>query len=198
MSSRCRKRIVDGTLAAFLFFSVGCESERREFRAQMPVPPLEQGQQASPRAGPIGRPAAPPPENAARPAPRSTDEPFQDSRWGVGEGKRLYSWFNCAGCHSPGGGGGMGPPFIDAEWRYGAAPHEVFASIVEGRPNGMPSFRDRMPAAETWKLVAYVRTLGALTPKDVWPARSDEMAELQRESPRSGSSSAEHLRDIDR
>jgi len=33
-----------------------------------------------------------------------------------------------------------------------------------------------------------VRTLGRLTPKDVWSARGDEMAELQMEGPRSRSS----------
>jgi cytochrome c oxidase cbb3-type subunit 3 len=195
MSSRCRKTLVCGALLAALVLAAGCESERREFRARPPPPqtgPQASDLRAGPSASAIGTAAA---TAVAPPAARSTDEPFQDSRWGVGEGKRLYSWFNCAGCHSPGGGGGMGPPLIDMEWRYGAAPHEVFASIVEGRPNGMPSFRDRIPTAGVWKLVGYVRTLGALTPKDVWSARADEMAELQRESPRSGSSGAEHLRD---
>jgi cytochrome c oxidase cbb3-type subunit III len=114
-----------------------------------------------------------------------SNAPFQSNRWAVGEGKRLYEWFNCAGCHSPGGGGGMGPSFMDAQWRYGDAPGSVFASIVEGRPMGMPSFRERLNPSDVWKLVAYVRTLGRLTPKDVWPARGDEMAELQFEGPRS-------------
>jgi len=138
--------------------------------------------------------SAPPPGQLSDQPRRSSDgvdrndEPFQRNRWAVAEGKRLYEWFNCAGCHSPGGGGGMGPSFMDAQWRYGDAPGSVFASIVEGRPFGMPSFRDRVHPADVWKLVAYVRTLGRLTPKDVWPARGDEMAELQFESPRSRSS----------
>ena len=197
MYSRCRERCLIGMLAALLLAMGGCESEQRQFRAQTWVPATIP-QVSVLRAGPGGWPASSPPDQVAAPPARSTDQPFQDNRWAVGEGKRLYSWFNCAGCHSPGGGGGMGPPFIDADWRYGNAPHEVFASIVEGRPNGMPSFRDRMPAADTWKLVAYVRTLGALTPKDVWPARADEMAEIQRESPRSGSAGAENPRDTNR
>ncbi len=197
MYSHCRERRVIGMLAALLLALGGCESEQRQFRAQTWVPATAP-QVSVLRAGPGGWPASSPPDQVAAPPPRSTDRPFQDNRWAVGEGKRLYSWFNCAGCHSPGGGGGMGPPFIDADWRYGNAPHEVFASIVEGRPNGMPSFRDRMPAADTWKLVAYVRTLGALTPKDVWPARADEMAEIQRESPRSGSAGVENPRDTNR
>jgi cytochrome c oxidase cbb3-type subunit 3 len=139
-------------------------------------------------------PSAPPPGQLSDEPRRSSDgvdydgQPFQRNRWAVSEGKRLYEWFNCAGCHSPSGGGGMGPSFMDAQWRYGDAPGSVFASIVEGRPMGMPSFRDRVHPTDVWKLVAYVRTLGRLTPKDVWPARGDEMAELQFESPRSRSS----------
>ena len=139
-------------------------------------------------------PSAPPPGQLSDEPRRSSDgadyngQPFQSNRWAVGEGKRLYEWFNCAGCHSPGGGGGMGPSFMDAQWRYGDAPGSVFASIVEGRPMGMPSFRERVHPTDLWKLVAYVRTLGRLTPKDVWPARGDEMAELQFEGPRSRSS----------
>jgi cytochrome c oxidase cbb3-type subunit 3 len=197
MCSRCRDRALIGVLATLLLATAGCDRERRAFRAQTWVPATAP-QVSVLRAGPGGWPAASPAEPVATPPSRSNDQPFQTNRWAVGEGKRLYSWFNCAGCHSPGGGGGMGPPLIDADWRYGSAPHEVFASIVEGRPNGMPSFRDRMPAADTWKLVAYVRTLGALTPKDVWSARADEMAEIQRESPRSGSAGAEHPRDTER
>jgi len=196
MSSRCRNRALFGVLASLLVAG-GCESERRDFRAQTPGPRTA-SQVSILRAGPGRWPETLPVDGAAASPRPPNDQPFQDSRWAVGEGKRLYSWVNCAGCHSPGGGGAMGPPFIDADWRYGSAPHEVFASIVEGRPNGMPSFRSRLPATDIWKLVAYVRTLGALTPKDVWSARADEMAETQRESPRSGSASADNPRDAER
>ena len=79
----------------------------------------------------------------------------------------------------------MGPPFIDLDWIYGNAPQNVFASIIEGRPNGMPSFRDRIDPGDVWKLVGYVRTLGSLTPRDVWPERGDELSDVQREGPRS-------------
>jgi cytochrome c oxidase cbb3-type subunit 3 len=197
MCSPCRNRALLGLLASLPLITSGCESERRDFRGEPPAP-ITASQVSTLRAGPGRLPAGAPVDGIATPSRQSTEQPFQDSRWAVSEGKRLYSWFNCAGCHSPGGGGAMGPPFIDADWRYGNAPHEVYASIVEGRPNGMPSFRDRVPAADTWKLVAYVRTLGALTPKDVWPARADEMAETQRESPRSGSAGAENPRDTER
>jgi cytochrome c oxidase cbb3-type subunit 3 len=215
MSLRCRKA---AALALMTTLVCGCESETRAFRLAPQPAVGNAVQASDFRAGPPGAPAPPAqrfePQRAdvetraelddqrPRPTPgelsdqprrgsdgREGDEaPFQDNRWAVAEGKRLYEWFNCSGCHSPGGGGGMGPSFMDAQWRYGDAPASVFAAIVEGRPQGMPSYRDRVQPPDVWKLVAYVRTLGRLTPKDVWPARGDEMAELQMEGPRSRSS----------
>src|SRR3954449_4534449 len=52
----------------------------------------------------------------------------------LSQGQQLYSSFNCVGCHAH-GGGGMGPPLIDAKWIYGSEPLNLFATIVEGRPN---------------------------------------------------------------
>src|SRR4051812_14766719 len=51
--------------------------------------------------------------------PRSTANPYAGNAYAMNEGKRLYSWFNCVGCHAH-GGGGMGPPLIDDRWIYGA------------------------------------------------------------------------------
>jgi len=45
---------------------------------------------------------------------------------------------------------------MDDEWIYGFEPVNIFATIVEGRPNGMPSFRNRIPDYQVWQLVAYV------------------------------------------
>ena len=57
----------------------------------------------------------------------------------------LFTSYNCVGCHGSGGGGGMGPPLKDHKWIYGADPANIFATIVEGRPNGMPSCRNKIP-----------------------------------------------------
>jgi cytochrome c oxidase cbb3-type subunit III len=101
--------------------------------------------------------------------------PYDDVAWGVSEGARLYVWFNCAGCHAN-GGGGMGPALMDDVWRYGSSPQAVYASIVEGRPNGMPSFGGKIPETEIWKLVAYVRSLSGLTRNDVVPGRNEHLS----------------------
>jgi cytochrome c oxidase cbb3-type subunit 3 len=107
--------------------------------------------------------------------------PENGNAWALSEGKRLYSWFNCVGCHSH-GGGGMGPPLMDDKWIYGSEPQNVYATIVEGRPNGMPSFRGKIPEPQIWQLVAYVRALDGLVPKLAAPSRDDHMQVAPPES----------------
>ena len=100
--------------------------------------------------------------------------PYDGNPHGISEGKRLFTWYNCVGCHAN-GGGGMGPPLMDDRWRYGSDPENVFATIVEGRPNGMPSYRGKIPEYQVWQLVAYVRSLSGATPKDAASGRQDNM-----------------------
>jgi cytochrome c oxidase cbb3-type subunit 3 len=64
---------------------------------------------------------------------------------------------------------------MDAQWIYGDQPENIFSTIVEGRPNGMPSFRGRIPTQQVWQLVAYVRSLSGQISKDAAPSRSDHL-----------------------
>jgi cytochrome c oxidase cbb3-type subunit III len=118
------------------------------------------------------------------------DHPYLRNAWAMSEGKRLFTWMNCAGCHAPNGGGNMGPPLTDAEWIYGSAPENIFASIAEGRPNGMPAWGEKLSNQQVWQLVAYVRTLSGMQRLDVRPSRSDAMlekeSELRRDEPERG------------
>jgi cytochrome c oxidase cbb3-type subunit 3 len=100
--------------------------------------------------------------------------PYEQSAYAVGEGKRLFSAFNCVGCHNH-GGGGIGPALMDAKWIYGSHPEQIYSSIVQGRPDGMPSFAGKIPDYQVWELVAYVRSLSGQLPSDVAPGRSDEI-----------------------
>ena len=86
--------------------------------------------------------------------------PYEDNAYAETEGQRLYDWYNCTGCHAR-GGGGIGPPLMADVWRYGKDPGNIYTSIVEGRPNGMPSWRRRMPEFHVWQIVTYVQTLQA-------------------------------------
>jgi len=100
---------------------------------------------------------------------------YEESAYTVSEGQKLFEQYNCVGCHAH-GGGGIGPPLMDNNWIYGSEPGNVFATIVQGRPNGMPSFRNRIPEYQVWEIAAYVRSMSGLLPKGVSPARSDEMS----------------------
>lgn len=105
-------------------------------------------------------------------------EAFSQNAWQISEGQRLFSWMNCTGCHSH-GGGGMGPALMDANWRYGGEAQQIVATILDGRPNGMPSFRDRITENQAWQLAAYVRSLSARTRQDALSARSEGTSSVE-------------------
>lgn len=90
----------------------------------------------------------PPPQTASAPAPVPASE-----------GERLFIGYNCADCHGFGGVGSMGPSFQDGRWRFGGSEDSVYRSIAEGRPDGMPRWGPRIPAAHIRTLTAYVRSL---------------------------------------
>jgi cytochrome c oxidase cbb3-type subunit III len=99
---------------------------------------------------------------------------YEESAYAVSEGQKLYEEYNCVGCHAH-GGGGIGPPLMDRNWIYGSEPGNIFATIMQGRPNGMPSFRNRVPEYQAWEIAAYVRSMAGLLPKGVSPNRTDQM-----------------------
>jgi cytochrome c oxidase cbb3-type subunit 3 len=99
---------------------------------------------------------------------------YEENAYALSEGQHLYNYFNCVGCHAH-GGGGMGPALMDDQWIYGHNPEQIFATIVEGRPNGMPAFRGRIPDYQVWEIAAYVRSLSGLVGKDAAPGRTDHM-----------------------
>ena len=142
----------------------GCQREQRRFSEVGP----SSGQPDRLRQSGFN-PGDPPP-------PRDVINPDERNAWALGEGKRLFTAFNCVGCHAH-GGGGMGPALMDRRWIYGSEPVEVYASIVEGRPNGMPSFGGKLTDPQAWQLVAYVRSLGGdRLRRDVRTTRSDDMS----------------------
>ena len=100
---------------------------------------------------------------------------YEENAYATSEGQKLFTAFNCVGCHAH-GGGGMGPALMDDKWIYGSQPQQVFATIVQGRPNGMPSFRGKIPDYQVWELVAFVRSMGGLGTSGGSPGRSDQMA----------------------
>lgn len=110
----------------------------------------------------------------------SGDRPakFTNSAFHLAQGQRLYLWMNCAGCHSN-GGGGMGPPLRDDEWRYGGRTQDIVATILNGRPNGMPAFRDRITEEQAWQIATYVQSMSARIRQDSLAGRADKPASVE-------------------
>jgi cytochrome c oxidase cbb3-type subunit III len=105
----------------------------------------------------------------------SITNPYEGNPQAVQQGKELYVRMNCAGCHAYNGKGNMGPDLTDAEWRYGGLPVQIYKSIRDGRPQGMPAWGVALPPEDIWKLVAYIQSLGGtVSPKDYEHARQGD------------------------
>ncbi|HEV2702275.1 MAG TPA: c-type cytochrome [Steroidobacteraceae bacterium] len=85
-------------------------------------------------------------------------KPYYDNPVAVAAGMRLFGQYNCSGCHSN-GGGGMAPALMDDEWIYGDRLEQIHQTLVEGRPNGMPAWGNKIPDEQLWQLSAYVRSM---------------------------------------
>jgi len=153
-------------ISAALFLVIGlilaCEGEERGFRVQQP----DSNRIASKQLGTLQA-------GETAPTPVTLNE-YENNALALSTGKQLFSQMNCTGCHAH-GGGGIGPPLMDAKWIYGSQPEQVFATIVEGRPNGMPAFRNKLSDQQVWQLAAYVRSISGQAPKDTAPGRDDDM-----------------------
>jgi cytochrome c oxidase cbb3-type subunit 3 len=156
------------TLLALALVSLGlaaCEREDREFRSSPVASETNEKIALVPLSPGSGRPVE---QRTGR------GQEFEENAYHIAQGKKLYVWFNCNGCHAN-GGGGSGPPLMDDRWIYGASIEHIVQTIREGRPNGMPSFRGKVPDDQIWQLAAYVRSMGRYVPKDAAPGRNDDM-----------------------
>ena len=77
-------------------------------------------------------------------APRIAN-PLANDPQAATRGMRDFIQFNCVGCHAPNAGGGMGPALSEGRFIYGSSPANLFLSIYQGRPNGMPAWGPLLP-----------------------------------------------------
>ena len=101
---------------------------------------------------------------------------YQNNAMHVSNGQLYFSWMNCTGCHSN-GGGGIGPAFSDTKWRYGSSIESVVQSIANGRPNGMPAYAAKMTPTQVWETAAYVRSLAVRVPQSLRSGRSEGLSD---------------------
>ena len=166
-------RSVSAMAIGLVVVTMGCEREARRF-SEAPSPPDVRAQAeavSEQQAGPVGR-------GMREPAAAGAYD--EENAYALAQGKTYYRWFNCIGCHAQ-GGGGAGPALMDASWTYGKQPADIFTTIMDGRPNGMPSFRGRIPEQQAWQLVAYVRSLSGLVSSDAATNRADTLSGGQPE-----------------
>ncbi|HEY0335230.1 MAG TPA: c-type cytochrome [Stenotrophomonas sp.] len=177
MSLRCRDKWTWSALLVVVICG-GCERERREYYAapsgQNPRPALTDFQ---PGGSPMGI--------------SEIGAHFEANAYHINQGSRWYRAFNCNGCHGA-GGGAIGPALMDAPWRYGGNIDQIHASIIDGRPNGMPAWRNRLTDEQAWQLAAYVRALAGNVSKAAAPSRRDALSatpplnQLPRQPPKGG------------
>jgi cytochrome c oxidase cbb3-type subunit 3 len=53
----------------------------------------------------------------------------------------------------------MGPALSNRAFIYGGDPQNIYLTIAQGRPNGMPAWGALLPSGVIWDLVAYVRSI---------------------------------------
>jgi cytochrome c oxidase cbb3-type subunit 3 len=157
-------RVFAIVLVAFALSACEREARRFDVQAKNQTPTEEASRQS-------GNQPALPLQGKVRAALRDKS-PYEENAYAVNQGKRLYRWYNCNGCHSM-GGGGIGPALMDGQWKYGGDPASVFNTIMQGRPEGMPSFGGHIPEDQVWQIVAYVRSMSGQLRKDVAPSRGD-------------------------
>lgn len=97
------------------------------------------------------------------------ENPMQNDPESAQRGMNDFIAFNCVGCHAPNGGGGMGPSLSNDRWIYGDKPAQIFLTIRQGRPNGMPAWGAMLPTETIWDLVSYVQSI-AQKPSDKFGA----------------------------
>jgi cytochrome c oxidase cbb3-type subunit 3 len=158
----------------------GCKREERSVRVGPPTgEATSKHQLSSLQAGGVS--PLPPVKN-----------PYEENALALSQGKQLFQSFNCNGCHAN-GGGNIGPPLMDSDWIYGSEPENIYSDIVEGRPNGMPSFRGKINEDQVWRIAAYVRSLSGQAAKNAESGRNDDIkgptppSSMEKQTPKQAS-----------
>lgn len=89
----------------------------------------------------------------------SKTNPFKGDKEKAAAGKKIFIGYGCVGCHGQSGGGGMGPSLIGNNWHYGGTDADLFHSIHDGRPKGMPAWSSHLSDNQIWEVITFVRSI---------------------------------------
>lgn len=89
-------------------------------------------------------------------------------------GKKIYE-ANCAACHRPDGGGGIGPNLTDDYWILGGGIQNIFKTIHDGGRDGkgMVSWVGILKPSEMQQVASYIMTLRGTNPPDAKAAEGE-------------------------
>ena len=155
-----------GTIAAVALGAAGCrESRAAESTAAGDVRPgaISSTMQQTPIASDSAarfvahlehiRPGQTPPRGVV------LKNPYAGNAAAIATGAKLFISYNCLDCHGAEGSGAMGPSLADGRWHFGGEDSELFESIYQGRPDGMPAWGSAIAPDQIWMLVSYVKSL---------------------------------------
>jgi cytochrome c oxidase cbb3-type subunit III len=154
MCSRCRNRERWTTATQLLPFAltmVLAVAANSAWAQQDAAPVTDRGPKQVSVTGLFPNGGAPPPLDPI-------GKQFEGNKLAIAGGKEIFAEMNCTGCHFN-GGGGMGPALMSGNWRYGGRIDQIYESIAQGRPNGMPSWQFILGPTTIWQLAAYVKSL---------------------------------------
>lgn len=89
-------------------------------------------------------------------------------------GRAVFN-LNCASCHAPDGGGGIGPNLTDEHWILGGGFDNVFNTVYKGgrAGKGMIAWKGTLKPQDIQKVASYVVSLGGTTPAKPKKAQGD-------------------------
>jgi cytochrome c oxidase cbb3-type subunit 3 len=95
---------------------------------------------------------------AVREANRPSANPYRGDVAAIAKGEETWTTI-CVACHLPEGTGLVGPSLVDPYWKYGNSDAELFSTVSDGRPLGMPPWGPQLGAEKIWQVLAYMETL---------------------------------------
>jgi cytochrome c oxidase cbb3-type subunit 3 len=88
-----------------------------------------------------------------------------DDATALAEGKNIFVT-NCAVCHKENASGDIGPNLTDKFWIYGNDIKDVFKTVKNGTPNGMPDHASKLNPIQLQQVSSFILSLKPVAGKE--------------------------------